>query len=79
MSPWSMQISVNYEYQVMPFGLVNAPAVFQAFFNEVLREMLNKFVFVYLDDILIFSRCYQDHVQHVRQVFLDLLIFIGDL
>ncbi len=55
----------HYEYKVMPFGLVNAPAIFQAFINDVLREMLNQFVFVYLDDILIFSRCYQDHVQHV--------------
>ncbi len=34
----------------MPFGLANAPAVFQAFINDVLREMLNRFVFVYLDD-----------------------------
>ncbi len=63
----------HYEYKVMPFGLVNAPAVFQAFINDVLREMLNQFVFVYLDDILIFSRCYQDHVQHVRQVLSQLL------
>jgi len=63
----------HYEYKVMPFGLVNAPAIFQAFINDVLREMLNQFVFVYLDDILIFSRCYQDHVQHVRQVLSQLL------
>lgn len=39
----------------MPFGLTNAPAVFQALINDVLRDMLDKFVFVYLDDILIFS------------------------
>lgn len=63
----------HYEYRVMPFGLVNAPAVFQALINDVLREMLNKFVFVYLDDILIFSCNYQEHIQHVRQVLSQLL------
>lgn len=63
----------HYEYQVMPFGLVNAPAIFQAFINDVLREMLNTFVFVYLDDILIFSRNYPEHVHHVRQVLAQLL------
>ena len=41
----------HFEYQVMPFGLTNAPTVFQALINDVLRDMLNKFVFVYLDDI----------------------------
>lgn len=43
-------------YQVMPFCLTNAPVVFQTLGNDVLRDMLNTFVFVYLDDILIFSR-----------------------
>ena len=44
----------HYEYRVVPFGLTNAPAVFQALINDVLRDFLNIFVFVYLDDILIF-------------------------
>lgn len=44
----------HYEYLVMPFGLTIAPAVFQNLINGVLRDMINKFVFVYLDDILIF-------------------------
>ena len=41
----------HWEYLVMPFGLTNAPSVFQALVNDVLRDMLNRFVFVYIDDI----------------------------
>lgn len=52
----------------MPFSLSNAPAVFQDLVNDVLRDMLNRFVFVYLDDILIFSKSLHEHQQHVRQV-----------
>lgn len=63
----------HFEYLVMPFGLTNAPAVFQRLVNDVLRDMLNRFVFVYLDDILIFSRSQQEHVQHVRLVLQRLL------
>lgn len=65
--------SGHYEYLVMPFGLTNCPAVFQCLINDVLRDMLNKFVFVYLDDILIFSRSTSEHVQHVRRVLQRLL------
>lgn len=56
----------HYEYRGLPFGLVNAPDVFQGFINDVLGEMLNTSVFVYLDDILIFSSDLKKHVQHVR-------------
>ncbi|CAK6981241.1 uncharacterized protein LOC108874699, partial [Scomber scombrus] len=63
----------HFEYLVMPFGLTNAPAVFQALVNDVLRDMLNRFVFVYLDDILIFSHSYAEHVDHVKQVLKRLL------
>ncbi len=58
----------HYEYLVMPFGLTNAPAVFHALINDVLRDMLNKLVFVYLDDILIFSRSFEEHEGHVSAV-----------
>lgn len=56
----------------MPFGLANAPAVFQALVNDVLRDMLNQF-FVYLEDILIFSPHLETHKDHVRQVLQKLL------
>lgn len=52
----------------MPFGLTNAPAVFQAIVNNVLRDMLNKLLFVYLDNILILSEKEEEHIQHVRMV-----------
>ncbi|KAI4879275.1 hypothetical protein NFI96_004802 [Prochilodus magdalenae] len=63
----------HYEYLVMPFGLMNAPAVFQRLISEVLHEALGLCVFVYLNDILIFSRTTMDHVSHVCRV-LQLLL-----
>ncbi|KAL0161004.1 hypothetical protein M9458_044729, partial [Cirrhinus mrigala] len=58
----------HYEYLVMPYGLVNAPSVFQNFIHEVLREFLHHFVIVYIDDILIYSRCEAEHRHHVAEV-----------
>lgn len=52
----------------MPFGLTNAPAIFQALVNDILGDMLDRFIFVYLDNILIFSKGIKEHVQHVRAV-----------
>lgn len=59
-TPWGL-----FEYCVMPFGLANAPAIFQRFIQAVLREYLDVFCFVYLDNILIFSETREDHVDHV--------------
>ncbi len=58
----------HFEYLVMPFGLTNAPATFQAFVNNVLRRYLDQFVIVYLDDILVYSKTKEEHVQHVKKV-----------
>ncbi|GJP84906.1 hypothetical protein CLOP_g14952, partial [Closterium sp. NIES-67] len=59
----------SYEYLVMSFGLTNAPATFQAELNHILRPLLDECVVVYLDDILIYSRDMQQHVEHLRRVF----------
>ncbi|KAL0152701.1 hypothetical protein M9458_052424, partial [Cirrhinus mrigala] len=62
----------HYEYLVMPYGLSISPSVFQTFMNKVFREFLNRFVVVYIDDILIYSRNMAEHRQHVQQVLLKL-------
>ena len=62
-----------FEYQVMPFGLTNAPASFQDFIQFVLRDYLDIFVIVYIDDILIFSDNQNNHNIHVKKVLQKLL------
>ncbi len=63
----------HYEYLVMPFGLANSPSVFQSFINDVFRDMLNRWVIVYIDDILIYSTSLKDHVKQVRAVLRRLI------
>ncbi len=53
----------------MPFGLYNAPAIFQRLMNKILRPYIGKFVEVYLDDVIIHSRSKEEHIKHVRAVF----------
>jgi len=58
----------HFEYNIMPFGLTNAPAIFQHLMNDVFREFLDDFVVCYLDDILVFSKNEEKHINHVRLV-----------
>src|SRR4051794_8983639 len=58
----------HYEYLIMPFGLINAPATFQRFINNTLRHLLDKGVIVYLDDILIYSKEVGKYEQLIKEV-----------
>ncbi len=58
----------HYEYRVMPYGLSNSPSIFQNFMNEIFRDMINRFVLIYIDDILIYSPTMEEHRCHVTQI-----------
>ena len=58
----------HFEYLVMPFGLMNALATFQAYINQMCHGLVDMFCIVYLDDILIFSRTEEEHLQHLELI-----------
>ena len=58
----------HYEYSVMPFGVTNAPGVFMEYMNRIFNEYLDKFVVVFIDDILVYSKSEEDHTEHLRIV-----------
>jgi hypothetical protein len=62
----------------MPFGLTNAPSTFIRLMNHVLCAFISRFVVVYFDDILIYSKNLDDHVVHVKSVFLKKCTFYTD-
>src|SRR5882724_9652085 len=68
---WKTAFQMHYgsfEFLVMPMGLTNAPATFQAFMNHIFRDMTDIFVVIYLDDILIFSNSLEEHQVHIQRV-----------
>jgi len=57
----------HFEFLVLPFGLTNAPTLFMDLMNRVFQPYLDKFVVVFIDDILVYSKSYKEHEQHLRQ------------
>jgi hypothetical protein len=59
----------HFEYKVMPYDLTGAPTTFQFIMNHILAPLLRKCAIIFIDDILIYSATYEEHIQHIQQVF----------
>jgi thymidylate kinase len=62
--PWGL-----FEFTKVPFGLTNAPATFMRIMNEVLQQYVGQFIFVFLDDIIVYSRTFEEHLHHLQMLF----------
>ena len=58
----------SFEITILPFSLTNAPSFFMSTMNDILSDFIDKFMIVYLDDILIYSKKWGDHLEHIRKV-----------
>jgi hypothetical protein len=63
----------HFQFHVMPFGLINAPATFQCLMNAIFAAHMRRFVLIFIDDILVFSKSMEDHIAHLKIVFQTLL------
>ena len=59
----------HFQFRVMPFGLTNAPATFQCVMNSIFSGYIRKFILVFMDDILVYSKSLSEHLEHLKVVF----------